>query len=90
MKAIRMLAAAAALVVTTAMIGSVGAQQKDPAQGPSSGPMMGSGMMGPGMMGGGMGPGMMAYGGMGPGMMGMGCGGSGPRRSPSSCRASSF
>lgn len=67
MKSMRMLAAAAAVIIGTTMAGSVGAQDQAAPQTQFGGPMMGGGMMGPhGMMGDGMGPGMM---GMGPGMM---------------------
>jgi LTXXQ motif family protein len=72
MKSMRILAAAAAVMIGTTIAGSVGAQDQAAPQTQFGGPMMGGGMMGPhGMMGDGMGPGMM---GMGPGMMGMGPG----------------
>ena len=61
MKSIQISAAAAALVIATAIIGTASAQNQQ-----NPGGMMGRpGMMGPGMMG----PGMMGYDGSGPGMM---------------------
>jgi LTXXQ motif family protein len=67
MKSMRILAAAAAVMIGTTIAGSVGAQDQAAPQTQFGGPMMGGGMMGPhGMMGDGIGPGMM---GMGPGMM---------------------
>ena len=67
---------AAAVLIITAMIGAVAAQDRPPQQGPWSGPMMGQwGPRGTSEYGF-MGPGMMGYVGMGPWMMGQG--GSGP------------
>ncbi len=74
MRSIRIFAAAAALVIAGATIGSAGAQDQTPQQSPSPGSMMGNGPRG--MMGyGPMGPGMMGGDGMGPSWM-MGGGGS--------------
>ena len=70
MKSIR-ISAAAALIIATAIVGNVSAQDQPPQQGPWTwGPgMMGSGLMGPGMMGyGGLGPWMMGRGSWGPAM----------------------
>ena len=61
MRSIRICAAAAALLISAALIGTAVAQDQPPQQGPRG--MMGSGIMGPGMMG---------YGGMGSWMMGRG------------------
>jgi hypothetical protein len=69
MSAIRMFAAAAALMMTAVITGSTGAAEQAQ-QAPFRGWMMGNGMMGPNDMMGYGGPGMMGYYGMGPGMMG--------------------
>jgi LTXXQ motif family protein len=66
MKSIKIVASAA-LLMTTAMIGTATAQNQPAQQGGTNpGAMMGFGVMGPGMVG----PGMMGPGMMGPGMMG--------------------
>ncbi len=61
MISIRILAAATALAIAGAMIGTAGAQDQTPQQGPATGSMMGNGPRG-----------MMGDGGMGPWMMGRG------------------